>query len=95
MRVVAFAFLTPFFFLKGGMNVSPGAVWANLGLLALLVVGEDAAEAGPASTRSPGATCSPDAAFTTLLMSTGLTFGTITSLYGLRRASSTARSSRS
>ena len=27
---------------------------------------------------------SPDAAFTTLLMSTGLTFGTITSLYGLQ-----------
>ena len=36
MRVVAFAFLTPFFFLKGGMNVSLGALWANLGVLALL-----------------------------------------------------------
>ena len=32
-RVVAFAFLTPFFFLKGGMNVSLTAVWANLGLV--------------------------------------------------------------
>jgi len=28
--------------------------------------------------------CAPDAGFTTLLMSTGLTFGTITSLYGLQ-----------
>ena len=28
--------------------------------------------------------CAPHAAFTTLLMSTGLTFGTITSLYGLK-----------
>jgi len=28
--------------------------------------------------------CAPDATFTTLLMSTGLTFGTITSLYGLQ-----------
>src|SRR5579871_3944585 len=36
MRVVAFAFLTPFFFLKGGMNVSAHALWANLGILALL-----------------------------------------------------------
>ena len=36
MRVVAFAFLTPFFFLKGGMSVSAGALWANLGVLALL-----------------------------------------------------------
>jgi Kef-type K+ transport system membrane component KefB len=33
LRVVAFAMLTPFFFLRSGMNVSLGAVWANLGLL--------------------------------------------------------------
>ena len=38
MRVVAFAFLTPFFFLKGGMNVSVSALWANLGILAILFV---------------------------------------------------------
>ena len=37
LRVVAFAFLTPFFFLKGGLNVSLGAVVSNLGLLAVLV----------------------------------------------------------
>src|SRR5437762_2955419 len=36
LRVVAFAFLTPLFFFKGGMNVSLGAVWANLAILALL-----------------------------------------------------------
>jgi Kef-type K+ transport system membrane component KefB len=36
LRVVAFAFLTPFFFLKGGMNVSLGALWSNLGILAVL-----------------------------------------------------------
>ena len=40
MRVVAFSFLTPFFFLKGGMNVSASALWANLGILALLFVGK-------------------------------------------------------
>ena len=45
MRVVAFAFLTPFFFLKGGMNVSRARSWANLGVLALLFVGQDGAEA--------------------------------------------------
>ena len=38
LRVVAFAFLTPFFFIKGGMNVSLGAVVTNLGLLAVLLV---------------------------------------------------------
>ena len=30
LRVVAFAFLTPFIFIKGGLNVSLSAVWANL-----------------------------------------------------------------
>ena len=32
LRVVAFAFLTPFFFLKGGMSVSASALWANADL---------------------------------------------------------------
>ena len=30
LRVVAFAFLTPFFFVKGGMNVSVSALWATV-----------------------------------------------------------------
>jgi Kef-type K+ transport system membrane component KefB len=82
LRVVAFAFLTPFFFLKGGMNVSVGALWANLGALGLLFVGKMAPKlAGvyPLARRY----CAPHGSFTTLLMSTGLTFGTISSLYGL------------
>src|SRR5213079_173246 len=37
LRVVAFAFLTPFFFIKGGLNVSLGAVGSNVGLLAVLL----------------------------------------------------------
>src|SRR5204862_7330806 len=40
LRVVAFAFLTPFFFLKGGMNISASALWGNLGVLALLFLGK-------------------------------------------------------
>src|SRR5439155_12293693 len=32
MRVVAFAFLTPFFFRKSGLSASAGARWAHLGL---------------------------------------------------------------
>jgi Kef-type K+ transport system membrane component KefB len=82
MRVVAFAFLTPFFFLKGGMNVSVSALWANLGVLALLFVGKMVPKfvgVYPLARRYTA----PHAMFTTLLMSTGLTFGTITSLYGL------------
>jgi Kef-type K+ transport system membrane component KefB len=83
MRVVAFAFLTPFFFLKGGLNVSLSAVWTNLGVLAALVAAKVVPKFGgvyPLARRY----CAPHAAFTTLLMSTGLTFGTITSLYGLQ-----------
>ena len=82
MRVVAFAFLTPFFFLKGGMNVSTSSLWANLAILALLFVGKmvpKLAGVFPLARRYTA----PHAVFTTLLMSTGLTFGTITSLYGL------------
>jgi Kef-type K+ transport system membrane component KefB len=82
MRVVAFAFLTPFFFLKGGMSISAGALWANLGILALLFAAKMVPKffaIYPLARRFT----SPHAAFTTLLMSTGLTFGTISSLYGL------------
>jgi len=82
LRVVAFAFLTPFFFLKGGLSVSLGALWANLGVLALLFAGKmlpKLAGVYPLARRFTA----PHASFTTLLMSTGLTFGTISSLYGL------------
>jgi Kef-type K+ transport system membrane component KefB len=82
LRVVAFAFLTPFFFIKGGLNVSLGAVAANLGLLAVLIGAKMLPKLGfvwPLARRA----APRHAAFATLLMSTGLTFGTISSLYGL------------
>jgi Kef-type K+ transport system membrane component KefB len=82
LRVVAFAFLTPFFFLRGGLNFSLGAVFANLGLLALLFGAKMVPKVGlvlPLARR----TVPEHATFTTLLMRTGLTFGTISSLYGL------------
>jgi Kef-type K+ transport system membrane component KefB len=83
--VVAFAFLTPFpfFFLRGGLNVSVGAVFANLGLLAVLLAAKllpKVAMILPLARRY----VSEHATFTTLLMSTGLTFGAIPSLYGLQ-----------
>jgi Kef-type K+ transport system membrane component KefB len=82
LRVVAFAFLTPFFFLKGGLNVSLGAVAANLGLLGALLLTKMVPKIAfilPLARRA----MPRHATFTTLLMSTGLTFGTISSLYGL------------
>jgi Kef-type K+ transport system membrane component KefB len=85
--VVAFSFLTPFFFLKGGMNVSAGALWGNLGVLALLFGGKmvpKLAGVYPFARRFTA----PHGVFTTLLMSTGLTFGTISALYGLTASTS-------
>ena len=82
LRVVAFAFLTPFFFLRGGMNVSLGAVFANLGVLFVLVAAKMVPKLGlvwPLARRH----VPEHPAFITLLMSTGLTFGTISALYGL------------
>ena len=82
LRVVAFSFLTPFFFLKGGLNVSLGAVVANLGLLAALLAAKMLPKLGfvyPLARRA----APRHAVFSTLLMSTGLTFGTISALFGL------------
>jgi Kef-type K+ transport system membrane component KefB len=81
LRVVAFAMLTPFFFLKSGMTVSIPLVWANLGLLGLLLATKLLAKVAavyPLARRH----ARPHAGFTTLLMSTGLTFGTISAAYG-------------
>jgi Kef-type K+ transport system membrane component KefB len=82
LRVVAFAFLTPFFFIRGGMNVSLGAVVTNLGLLVVLLAAKMLPKIVfiyPLARRADRR----HGTFTTLLMSTGLTFGTIASLYGL------------
>ena len=82
LRIVAFAFLTPFFFVRGGMNVSLAAVFANLGVLGLLLAAKLVPKVGlvyPLGRKHAPA----NATFLTLLMSTGLTFGTISALYGL------------
>jgi Kef-type K+ transport system membrane component KefB len=81
-RVVAFSLLTPFFFLKGGLNVNVAALVGGLPLLAgffLVKIAAKFAGVLPVSLRY----LRPHATYTTLLMSTGLTFGTITSLFGL------------
>lgn len=83
LRIVAFAMITPFFFIKGGMNVSLGDLAADWQLFLVLFGVKTAAKfvgVWPLAVRySDG-----HSAYTTLLMSTGLTFGTISSLYGLQ-----------
>lgn len=81
-RIVSFAILTPFFFLRAGLNVSIPLVVANLGLLGLVLGSKLAAKTGsvyPLARRYAGRDAWPVA----LLMSTGLTFGTIASQAGL------------
>src|SRR5881296_2126604 len=81
-RIVSFAFLTPIFFLKGGLNVDVRYLATGAWLLLVLLLVKIAMKfvgVLPVALRY----VKPHAVFTTLLMSTGLTFGTISSLYGL------------
>lgn len=83
-RVVSFALLTPFFFLRAGMSVSLSLVLANTGLLVFLLASKLLAKTAavyPLARRHARAEAWPLA----LLMSTGLTFGTIASQAGLSR----------
>ena len=84
MRAIAFSMLTPFYFLKAGSLVSLPAVAAGGGLIALFLgVKVGAKLVGVWPTARVFKLPTRDANYTTLLMSTGLTFGTIAALYGL------------
>jgi len=82
LRTIAFAILTPFFFLKAGMNVSITALSSQLVLLGMLfmvkVVSKCVGVYPLAHKYVPA-----NSMFSTLLMSTGLTFGTISAMFGL------------
>jgi Kef-type K+ transport system membrane component KefB len=84
VRGTAFAFLTPFFFLKAGTLIVLQAVLASIvAVLLLFGVKITAKFAGvyPA-TRAFGIR-GKQALYTTMMMSTGLTFGSISALFGL------------
>lgn len=84
MRVVAFAFITPIFFLNGGMNISLPLLWANLGLFGVLL-GAKLVTKFVAVYPAARALVPREAMYTTLLMSTGLTMGTISSVFGYQQ----------
>jgi Kef-type K+ transport system membrane component KefB len=84
MRATAFSLLTPFYFLRAGSLVSVPAMVAGAGLIALFLGVKLAAKvAGVWPTARAFGHAARDANYTTLLMSTGLTFGTIAALFGL------------
>ncbi|HEV8326996.1 MAG TPA: cation:proton antiporter [Nitrospiraceae bacterium] len=84
MRVIAFSVLTPFYFLKAGSLVSLNAVLASAVLIGIFLAVKIAAKfLGVWPFAIAFRFGQRNAMYTTLLMSTGLTFGTISALYGL------------
>ena len=85
MRSIAFAVFTPFYFIKAGLYVSLPALWTGLlvisAFLALKMVTKIVGVFPLARLHYMKV---KEASYTTLLMATGLTFGTISSLYGLQ-----------
>jgi Kef-type K+ transport system membrane component KefB len=84
LRTIAFALLTPFFFLRAGLLISFPALVSGAGAIALLfavkMLTKTVAVWPTAAVFKMG---SRDRTYTTLLMATGLTFGSISALYGL------------
>jgi Kef-type K+ transport system membrane component KefB len=84
MRSIAFALLTPFFFLRAGLLISAGALASGAGVIGLLFVVKMATKGiGVWSVAAAFSIPRRERHYTTLLMATGLTFGSISALYGL------------
>ena len=84
LRSIAFALLTPFFFLRAGTLISAPALVTGAGVIAVLLLVKLAAKmigVWPAAAvfKLPRR----ERTYTTLLMATGLTFGSIAALFGL------------
>jgi len=84
LRTLTFGLLTPFYFIRAGSFVSiPSLVAAPAAFLFFLLVKIATKVAGVYPVTKLFAAQDREAMYTTLLMSTGLTFGTISSLFGL------------
>ena len=84
MRIIAFTILTPFYFLKAGSLVDFRAVAASAGLILVFFALKMAAKfLGILPLTRVFRFEAKAGMYTTLLMSTGLTFGTISALFGL------------
>jgi glutathione-regulated potassium-efflux system ancillary protein KefC len=84
LRTLTFGLLTPFYFIRAGSFVSvPALVAAPTAFVVFLVVKIAAKIVGVYPVTKYFGAPNREAMYTTLLMSTGLTFGTISSLFGL------------
>src|SRR6266478_850749 len=85
MRSIAFAVFTPFYFIKAGLYVSLPALWTGLMLIsAFLILKMVTKIVGVFPLARLHYMKMKEASYTTLLMATGLTFGTISALFGLQ-----------
>lgn len=85
-RTLTLGLLTPFYFLRAGSFVSvPALIAAPAAFLAMLVLKLASKSAGVYPIARAFGSPRKVSTYTTLLMSTGLTFGTISSLFGLSR----------
>ncbi|MHB8124347.1 MAG: cation:proton antiporter [Desulfitobacteriaceae bacterium] len=84
MRAIAFVAFTPFYFIKAGALISVQALVTMLPLIGLLLLVKVSAKfVGVLPATRFFKYGKRDGIYTTLLMSTGLTFGSISALYGL------------
>ena len=84
LRTLTFGLLTPFYFIRAGSFVSISAlVAAPLAFLVMLASKMASKFIGVYPVTRAFKSPNPEAMYTTMLMSTGLTFGTISSLFGL------------
>jgi len=84
IRASAFSFLTPFFFLRAGTLVAVQAVLAGIiSIVMLFAVKMGAKFVGVYPATLAFSVRGKQAVYTTMMMSTGLTFGTISALFGL------------
>ncbi len=84
LRTLTFGLLTPFYFIRAGSFVSiPALIAAPAAFMFFLIAKVGAKIVGVYPVTKFYKAPNKEAAYTTLLMSTGLTFGTISSLFGL------------
>ena len=84
LRTLTFGLLTPFYFIRAGSFVSiPALVAAPFAFIMMLIAKLVTKFVGVYPVTKVLNSPNPEAMYTTLLMSTGLTFGTISSLFGL------------
>ena len=83
LRTLTFGFLTPFYFIRAGSFVSVPALVAAPGIVAGLFFAKVVAKLGVWPVTRFFQYPRTEAAYATLLMSAGLTFGSISALFGL------------